>query len=109
MAAADAEALAVQLQRSCQVTNIAHGCSGYDDVLQALREVVIWPSKYAKEAAALGLKWPKGCLLHGPPGVGKSTFLRVCFVLKRCNGCMHQHKIFTCTLAIGSGVLSNNN
>ncbi|CAI5535747.1 unnamed protein product [Closterium sp. Naga37s-1] len=39
--------------------------------MQALREVVLWPIKYAKEAAALGLKWPSGVLLYGPPGTGK--------------------------------------
>ncbi|CAI7867117.1 unnamed protein product [Closterium sp. NIES-54] len=47
--------------------------AGMDESMQALREVVVWPIKYAKEAAALGLKWPSGVLLYGPPGTGKRS------------------------------------
>lgn len=36
--------------------------------LQALRELLLWPVMYSKEAASLGLRWPKGLLLYGPPG-----------------------------------------
>ncbi|CAI5996222.1 unnamed protein product [Closterium sp. NIES-64] len=37
--------------------------AGMDESMQALREVVVWPIKYAKEAAALGLKPDSLCLL----------------------------------------------
>ena len=35
-----------------------------------------WPQVYAAEANALGLAWPTGVLLHGPPGCGKTLLVQ---------------------------------
>jgi SpoVK/Ycf46/Vps4 family AAA+-type ATPase len=61
--------------------------TGMDDVLDALREAIIWPHLYHQQGASLGISWPRGLLLHGPPGTGKSS--AVAAVAKECNASIH--------------------
>lgn len=51
--------------------------AGCAPLLAALAETIAWPHTHAAEASTLGLTWPRGLLIHGPPGTGKSAAVRV--------------------------------
>ena len=46
------------------------------EVKQALTEAVLWPLQYPDSFARLGVAAPRGVLLYGPPGCGKTFLLR---------------------------------
>ncbi|MEM6902133.1 MAG: AAA family ATPase [Pseudomonadota bacterium] len=50
--------------------------AGANAAKAALRQAVEWPLAYPDHFSALGLKAPKGILLHGPPGTGKTLLAR---------------------------------
>jgi transitional endoplasmic reticulum ATPase len=45
---------------------------GLDDIKEALKETVEWPLKYAELFKTADTKPPKGIILHGRPGTGKT-------------------------------------
>ncbi len=46
------------------------------EVKQSLTEAVLWPLQYPDSFARLGVKPPRGVLLYGPPGGGKTYLVR---------------------------------
>jgi transitional endoplasmic reticulum ATPase len=46
------------------------------EVKQALTEAVLWPLRYPDSFARLGVDPPRGLLLYGPPGGGKTYLVR---------------------------------
>ena len=50
--------------------------AGQDQALEALRELIGWRRLYSKEGRDLGIRWPRGLLLHGPSGCGKTLLVQ---------------------------------
>lgn len=57
--------------------------AGLDDVATELREILIYPFQYPECFAQLGLECPKGILLQGAPGVGKTLLVKT--ITSQCN------------------------
>jgi transitional endoplasmic reticulum ATPase len=60
-----------------EVPNVTwNDVGGLDDIKQRLREAVEWPLKHAEMFEAFRVAPPKGALLCGPPGCGKTLLAK---------------------------------
>jgi transitional endoplasmic reticulum ATPase len=60
-----------------QVPNVSwDDVGGLDDLKEELKEAVEWPIKYKDAYDYVDVESPKGILLHGPPGTGKTMIAK---------------------------------
>ena len=60
----------VQSGRLLSVLHPCHHCNLVLPQIQELREAIVLPITHRDRFVKLGIKPPKGVLLHGPPGMG---------------------------------------
>jgi len=51
---------------------------GLDKQIEELVEAIVLPMTHKERFQKLGIRPPKGLLLHGPPGTGKTLMARAC-------------------------------
>ena len=60
---------------------------GIELILNDIRELVEWPLTHPEIYAAIGVQPPRGVLLHGPPGCGKTLLANAIGPL--CSRCFY--------------------
>jgi transitional endoplasmic reticulum ATPase len=63
---------------------------GYDSVKQEIRDAIVLPMRHPELYRRLNIRAPKGILLWGPPGVGKTLFART--IASECRATFYHMK-----------------
>ena len=60
-----------------EIPNVSwNDIGGLEELKQELKEAVEWPLKYSSRFKKLGIRAPKGVLMYGPPGCGKTLLAK---------------------------------
>lgn len=70
------EAITLEWYKHIDDSSPQYKVAGMDDVCASLSEIINLPFHYQKTLTKLGLTCPKGLLLVGPPGVGKTLLVK---------------------------------
>ncbi len=58
---------------------------GLESVKETIKESIEWPLKYPESFKRLGIDAPKGIILYGPPGCGKTMLAKAIATETECN------------------------
>ena len=64
------------VRMGCHIKNDSQILAGLDDTARELHEILSYPFQYPECFGQLGLECPKGILLQGAPGVGKTLLVK---------------------------------